>query len=424
MTDAVKTIARFPAGAVRLPPSKSMGHRLAIGAALGALCLGRGAGGESLIQNLGHSRDIKATLGCLSALGARFDETEAGLCVSAGTPAPADTPLFCDESGSTLRFLLPVAAAMGGGRLFTGRGRLLKRPMDVYARLFAQKGVAFEQGADGVRTGGPLPAGEYALPGDVSSQFVSGLLFALPLAGDGDSRIILESRLESRAYVDLTLQALAVFGVSAAWQNERTLAVPGGQRYAPARCAVEGDWSASAFFLAAGALGRPVRCQGLRRDTQQGDAAVLGILRQMGAQPYWRDEALCVTPGKLRAVTVDAREIPDLIPPLAALCCFCEGESRIVNAGRLRLKESDRLHALTLELTKLGADITEGPDSLTITGRPELDGGSANAHGDHRIAMALAVAAIGCTGPVRLSGWQSTDKSYPGFWEDFERESI
>jgi 3-phosphoshikimate 1-carboxyvinyltransferase len=244
------------------------------------------------------------------------------------------------------------------------------------------------------------------------------LLLALPLL-DGDSEIRLSTPLESGRYVDMTIDVMRRFGVDAG-ASGTSYFVKGGQRYRAARCKIEADYSQASFFLAAAALGLDVRVGGLNPDSVQGDAAMLRVLREMGAEAAWKDGVVSIRAETLCAVTVDAREIPDLVPPIAALCCFCDGTSEIVNAGRLRLKESDRLSALASELGKLGASVAETGDSLSITGVKRLKGGSVDAWGDHRVAMALAVASIRCDGPVSLTGWQSVNKSYPGFWRDFE----
>jgi 3-phosphoshikimate 1-carboxyvinyltransferase len=302
--------------------------------------------------------------------------------------------------------------------VFTGRGRLLKRPLDAYAKVFADAGSEFTQEPDRVIARGPLKNGRFALPGDVSSQFISGLLLALPLL-DGDSEIRLSTPLESGRYVEMTIEVMRRFGVGAN-ASGTSYFVEGSRRYRAARCKIEADYSQASFFLAAAALGLDVSVGGLNPDSVQGDIAMLRILREMGADVVWRDGVVSVRAEALSAVRVDAREIPDLVPPIASLCCFCEGTSEIVNAGRLRLKESDRLGALASELGKLGAKVTESGDALSITGVNRLKGGEVDAWGDHRIAMAMAVASIRCDGPVSLRGWQNVSKSYPGFWRDFE----
>lgn len=371
-------------GAITPPPSKSQAHRLLIAAAL--------ADGESRIEHLADSQDIQATRRCMAALKAPGE----------------DLPVLdCGESGSTLRFLIPVALALRGGGRFTGRGRLMERPQKPYFDLFDEKGIAYRQ-EDGVLTvQGRLTPGTFALPGDVSSQFVTGLLYALPLL-EGDSRITLTTPLESRGYVDMTLEALERFGIRAECPDGRTLRVPGGQTYRPCRAAVESDYSQAAFYYAANGLGGQVEILGLNPRSAQGDRCIV---------PYHMQ--LC-GPGEAE---LDVSQCPDLVPPLAAHAALRQGITRIVNAARLRIKESDRLTAVTQVLTALGADVVEGADRLTITGQPEgLAGGvTVDSHNDHRIAMMAAVAATRCAAPVTIVGAECVAKSYPDFWEDYER---
>lgn len=408
-----RIITALPAGIVDIPPSKSLSHRALIAAALASET------GPCTIVNTGDSQDIAATLGALESLGYGFRLTGGGLVIS-GKGGPVAREINCAESGSTLRFLLPLAALLDKEIAFSGRGRLMERPLDIYRQLFEKKGVGFGQRDGKVTVRGRLPSGVYSLPGDVSSQFVSGLLFALPLL-EGDSEIVLTIPLESKSYVDMTVDMLTRFGVSITQREGRYL-VAGGQRYRPVDYTVEGDYSQAAFFLGAAALGRDVACRGLRSNSLQGDRAILDVLARMGATVERSGDLVTVRARRLRGIIVDARQIPDLVPPIAAICCFCDGVSEIVGAGRLRLKESDRLRALAQELGKLGADITEGEDSLRIRGKPFLTGGTAHAHGDHRIAMAVAVASIRCKEPVTVSGAESVEKSYPRFWSDFEKE--
>lgn len=394
----VRRVTLFPRGVIEMPPSKSISHRALICAGL--------AEGESAIGNLASSEDIDATERCMRELR------------RAGGPA---VPLDCGESGSTLRFLIPVAAALYPKITFTGRGRLMERPLGPYFEALAGHGARMELREGVLTLSGRLRPGAYRLPGDVSSQFVSGLLLALPLL-DGDSEIQITTPLESGAYVDLTLDVMEHFGVRAANDGHRRFTVAGGQRYRARALTVEGDYSQAAFFLAAGALGCACECRGLSPGSRQGDGAITGILRQSGIQiRHTPQGGLAVEPGNPRAQTVDASAIPDLVPPLAAFFCFCEGESRIVNAGRLRHKESDRLAAVAGELRRLGADIAAEGDSLVIRGAKTLRGGRMSARGDHRIAMMGAVAAVRSEGDVIIEGAGCVAKSYPGFWRDFER---
>ena len=367
-------------GTVTPPPSKSQAHRLLLCAAL--------AGGESRIENLADSQDIQATRRCMAEL-----KTERN-----------SLPRFdCGESGSTLRFLIPIALALRGGGVFTGHGRLMERPQKPYFDIFDEKGVRYEQ-RDGVLTvQGKLPPGVYRLPGNVSSQFVTGLLYALPLL-EGDSELVLTTPLESRGYVDMTLEALARFGIRGT-ERENGFLIPGRQKYCPAQASVEADWSQAAFWLAAAALGNPVQPVGLEEDSSQGDR-VIG--------DYY--VPLC-RPGD---VDIDLSQCPDLAPPLAVMAAVRCGTTRLVNAGRLRLKESDRLASITQVLRALGADVEEGPDFLRIQGRDALAGGcTVDCCNDHRIAMMAAVAAARCESPVTLTGAECVANSYPDFWAHY-----
>ena len=370
------------AGAITPPPSKSQAHRLPIAAALGT--------GESHIENLANSQDIDATLRCMDALKAPGD----------GLPE-----LDCGESGSTLRFLIPVALALRGGGKFTGRGRLMERPQEPYFVMFREKGISYEQKDGTLTVRGRLTPGDYTLPGDVSSQFVTGLLYALPLL-EGDSRILLTTPLESRGYIDMTLDALEQFGVRAVCDGDRTFRVPGNQTYQPRDLTIEADWSNAAFWYAAQFVGCDLEIQGLNAFSTQGDMRIVPyFVKLQGKGP----------------VDLDVSQCPDLVPPLAAMAALREGETtRIVNAARLRIKESDRLAAVTQVLNALGGRVEEYEDHLVIHGRERLAGGvTVSGHNDHRIAMMAAIAAIRCHGPVTITGAECVKKSYPDFWEDY-----
>ena len=411
--EQAKLIDRFPAGAVQIPPSKSVAHRALICAAL--------AEGESEIKNIGLSRDVEATLNCLKALGARAEAFEGGLRLrGAVRGALARADLNAGESGTTLRFLMPIAGLFAREVCFLGEGRLLQRPFAEFFAALQENGIACCHLGDKLLLDGRLRPGTYHLAGDVSSQFVSGLLLALPLLEEA-SEIILNSPLQSKGYVDLTLDVMKDFGVTAENEAYARFAVPGGQAYLPRAYTVEADYSNAAFFLVAGALGREVECLCLNPSSLQGDKAILELLRDAGARVCAGENGgLCVKAGKLRPLEVDVSDIPDLVPPLTALLCFAEGQSRLFNASRLRMKESDRLHALAVEFNNLGARISEGEDYLLIEGVESLVGENvARAHNDHRIAMALAVASIRSRADIRLLGAESAAKSYPDFWQDF-----
>lgn len=393
-------------GAVTPPPSKSQAHRLLIAAAL--------ADGESTITNVGRSQDIEATVNCLEELGAGFSWAGSTVTVR-GMGANPMSPLrrmacprlACGESGSTLRFLIPVALAVRGGGIFTGRGRLMERPLKPYFDLFDEKGIFYEQKDGQLTVAGMLTPGEYRLPGDVSSQFFTGLLFALPLL-NGPSAIIPTTPLESEGYIKMTLQAMGQFGV----EMPVTMSLPpqyhprGNQTYRAADAEVEADWSQAAFWYAAMYLW-DVDVQGMNPHSSQGDRVMADYFDQFF---MWAD-------------SFDVSGCPDLAPPLAVMAALRGmGHTRLVNAARLRIKESDRLASITAVLSALGADVEEGPDFLKITGKERLAGGvEVDSFNDHRIAMMAAISATRCNHPVTINGAECVAKSYPNFWEEFEQ---
>ena len=407
-----------------VPSSKSMGHREIICAGLAA--------GTSIIDNISMSKDIEATMRCLKAINVAVDEIPSmiegrkALQISGtGLPMAAADSVDCGESGSTLRFFLPLGANLNCPLTFTGHGKLVSRPLQAYYDIFDEKFIQYfsDNGNLPVTVNGRLTPGTYKLPGDVSSQFVSGLLFVLPLL-NGDSVIEITSPLESSAYVDMTINCLAKFGVQI--ENERgehrRYLVPGKQHYVAQDSQVEGDWSQAAFWTVGGSLGASITCQGVNVNSLQGDQAVVSIMERMGAKLQQDANSVTVNGGATKATVIDAANCPDIIPVLTVLAAVSEGTTKIINAGRLRIKECDRLAAMTSELNKMGAAITEEPEGLTIVGKPEgLRGGvKVDAWNDHRIAMSLAIAAQKCAGPIILSGAESVAKSYPTFWEDYK----
>lgn len=398
-------------GSVVLPCSKSQAHRLLICAAL--------APGVSRVRNVQMNDDISATLGALSALGAavQINGEEIIIDGSALFSAP-QSRIDCKESGSTLRFLIPIAAAGGISAQFTGSGRLPQRPIGIYLDCLPKAGVrCASQGGLPLKIEGQLRSGVFTLPGNVSSQFITGLLLALPLL-PGDSEIRLTTPLESSAYVDMTIDAMASFGVTV--RREATgYSVPGNQRYAPRDCTVEGDWSQAAFFLCAGGLGGDLLLRGLRPDSLQGDKAAAELFARFGAQLRWEADGLRVSGGQLQGIEADASQVPDLVPALAATAALAQGVTRITGAARLRLKESDRLAAMAQGLHRLGCRVEELPDGLVIHGTKLLQSGCVNGCNDHRIVMAFAMAALRSGGPVEISDAQSVGKSYPHFFDDF-----
>ena len=380
-------------GKITVPASKSISHRALICAAL--------AKGRSEIKNLLDCADTKATIGILNAFGAKITR-DGDITIVEGIESPSETAFAdCFESGSTLRFLIPVAAALGIEAEFHGRAKLPERPITPYFTELEKNGIIFNTKTMPYKISGQLQAGDYSLAGDISSQFISGLLFALPLL-KGDSRIIITSPLQSKPYVDITIAELNKFGVKAE-ETDYGYFVPGNQRYMPQNTVIEADMSQAAFFVVANALGSDIKIEGLNMNSLQGDKAIIDIVQN----------------AKGNAFDVDASQIPDLVPILTVLAAFSNGVSHITNCGRLRLKECDRLAVTASELNKLGAKVTENSDSLTIEGVEAIHSGTCDSHVDHRIPMSLAIASTRSTEPVTINGAECVSKSYPNFFEDF-----
>jgi 3-phosphoshikimate 1-carboxyvinyltransferase len=398
-------------GSVAAIPSKSDAHRLLILAALSE--------GATHIRMDRRSEDIDATIGCLRALGAQIEEETDGVVVR-GIERAAENPLLdCGESGSTFRFLLPVVAALCSRARFTGSGRLPQRPIGELMRALEAHGVTFSADRLPFSISGRLTGGEFALAGNISSQYLTGLLLALP-ALDEASNITLITRLESAGYADITLHALRRFGIEVGVRGMTYHIDKGAKPVSPGEARVDGDWSNASFFLAAGALGAPVRVTGLALDSPQGDRAILDALIAFGAAIEASPGAVTVSPAPLAGCEIDVSDTPDLLPVLAVLGACAEGETYLVNAARLRLKESDRLATVSAMLRALGGSVTELPDALIIRGG-RLIGGTVESSRDHRIAMAAATASIRCQSEVTITGADAVNKSYPAFFEDFNR---
>lgn len=390
-------------GTVQAIPSKSDAHRALIAAALAdAPTRVTFARGDAF------GADVRATIGCLSALGASILHEEGAFFVKPCSPLGAVT-LDCGESGSTLRFLLPVAAALTDGYMITGRGRLPERPLEGLLDALAAHGCTIHgEAPEGSRyprlpftVSGPLKGGASSLPGNVSSQFVSGLLLSAPLL-DTDTRIEIDGELQSAGYVDMTLRTMRAFGAAVEALPDGYLARAGGYRTSGAY-RLDGDWSNAAVFLAAGSMGHAVRVSGLDASSAQPDRCCEALLSHVGGGNH-----------------IDVSGCPDLVPVLAARAAMAKGETHFDGAARLRLKESDRLSAIAEGLTALGSFVTERPDGLTVHGGG-IDGGEVSAYGDHRMVMAWTLAAIGARRSVVIDGAEAVEKSYPSFFEDFER---
>lgn len=401
-------------GEIKAVASKSFAHRLLILSAL--------SDKSTVIRCPESSEDIEATVRCLTALGAKIARIPEGFSVIPAdrTAVPGGRVLDCGESGSTLRFLLPVACALKADAVFEGRGRLPQRPVGPLLTALAEHGCTLSSGEGlPLRCVGQLTGGTFSVPANISSQFVSGLLLALPLLPE-KSLLKLTGDIESKNYIEMTLSAMRIFGAEIGFSPD-SMAVEGGGEYrSPGTVEVEGDWSNAAFWLCAGAMGSSgIRCLGLDPDSAQGDKAVLGILKAFGAEVSADKSGVCVKGNELRGTVIDAKDIPDLVPVLAAVASVAKGKTRIINAARLRIKESDRLKAVAETLSALGAVISETGDGLVVTGQGGLKGGAVDSFGDHRIAMTAAVASAVCSGPVTIGHAESVRKSYPGFFTDF-----
>ncbi len=444
----IRTVEPGPrTGEAEIPASKSRAHRLMICAAL--------SGRETRIKCRGISRDIAATAACLRGMGFRILEEGDGITVRPGDvnteqtevqtwnrpwdgtaertgagnaerPGDAEEDAYavmpCGESGSTLRFLLPVAGAMGLRGEFRMEGRLPERPLQPLWDVLAGKGMRLRREGNRLFFSGKIRPGEYRIAGNISSQYVSGLLFALPLL-EGKSTLEITGPVESADYIAMTEEALGQAGVPILKAGNRYRIPAGGYEHADGirETEVEADWSSGAFFLCMGALSPGgVAVRGLKEESRQGDRRILEILERFGARVSRDGDRIIVCRGTLRGITVDASGIPDLVPVIAATAAGAEGETVIEHAGRLRLKESDRLKTTTEMLRALGADIRETEDGLRILGKPRLRGGRTDSFRDHRIAMSAAVAAALCTEPVAVENAECTEKSFPGFWEILE----
>ncbi len=398
---------------VRAISSKSEAHRQLICAALGDKAC------EIVCSD--SNADIDATVACLVSLGADIKRSENGFYVKPIEKILKCANLDCNESGSTLRFLLPLAASLGADCSFSMRGRLPKRPLSPLYELLESNGISLSpQGSNPLKIKGKLLSGNYSVAADVSSQFISGMLFALSVA-EGDSTLTLEGSAESLPYVILTLDALTLFGADIVFDGKKRFEIKGRERLiSPRKTIVGGDWSNAAFFLVAGAVGKdPVTVTGLDENSRQGDRGILDILVKMGARIEKSGEKITVFPSDLHGIDINAKNIPDLVPILAVAASVARGESKIFGASRLRLKESDRIESVCQTLTALGADVIPTFDGMIIHGKKRLIGGEVDSFNDHRIAMSASVASLVCENSVTVKRFEAINKSYPAFGENF-----
>ncbi|MBR3836183.1 MAG: 3-phosphoshikimate 1-carboxyvinyltransferase [Clostridia bacterium] len=398
----IKITPSVLSGTAEAPASKSVAHRMLICAAL--------AGGKSRIKINKTSEDIEATASCLASLGVKIEKDGATWTVTPPDAFPKEATLDCGESGSTLRFMLPVVSALGITATLTGHGRLPERPIAPLLDEMKKHGISCGDGFP-IKVSGRLTGGKYKIAGNISSQFITGLLLALPLC-DGESVIEVIPPVESKPYIDITTSVLADFGVKVKESgNIYTVseALPVGGAFI-----AEGDWSNAAFLLALGA-----RVSGLNPYSVQGDRKILDVLTSFGAKIKNENGTIQADISDLHSTDVDASDIPDLVPVISALAASADGETKIYNAARLRLKESDRIETTVQMVNSLGGEAAATQDGLIIKGKPQLAGGTVDGCGDHRIVMSAAVMAPKCENPVVITGAQAVNKSYPEFFNEY-----
>ncbi len=401
-------------GEITIPPSKSLAHRAIIAASLSE--------GRSEISNLNFSRDVEATTKAMECLGVKIEKNkDREIIYGNGTLKLKNNVIDCEESGSTLRFMIPISLLADGKVTFIGKGQLEKRPLSVYHDMFCQQGINYSRGEKELplTIDGSLNSGTFEVRGDISSQFITGLLYTLPKL-EGDSKIIITTHLESKGYIDLTLDILQKFGVKIINENYKKFIIPGKQNYNSQNYIVEGDFSQMAFWLVGGFLNQGIKCFGMNPKSLQGDKVIIDILKKMGANITITEKEVSILGGDPNGTEIDLSQCPDLGPIITVLASLSEGETRIINAKRLRIKESDRITSMTTELNKLGANIIEKEDSMIIKGVKNLKGGvEVDSWNDHRVAMALAIAGTRCEEDIIITGGEAVKKSYPNFWLDY-----
>lgn len=414
--DCIKIVPSNLSGVINIPPSKSLSHRAVICAALSR--------GESNIDNIMFSDDIHATCEGMKRLGAQIERKgESNLRIRGKFPlASKMETIDCIESGSTLRFLIPISLLRDKTTVFTGKGKLVSRPLDTYYKIFNKQNIKYISNNSKLPLSieGKLRSGSFEIEGNISSQFITGLMFALPLLGE-DSKITIINELESKGYVDLTIDMLKRFGINIINNYYKEFFIKGNQKYINIDYRVEGDFSQAAFWLVGGILGEEILCKDLNTNSLQGDKVIMELIRSMDGHIVIKDSLVTTKASKTKGIIIDASQCPDIVPILAVLASLSEGETKIINASRLRIKESDRLKAISTELNKLGANVKELEDGLIIKGKERLTGGVVDSWNDHRIAMSLAIASIRCTSEVIITNSDTVKKSYPHFWEDFKK---
>lgn len=407
----VSCIPSVLGGKIKAISSKSEMHRILICASL--------CENTTKIKCNVMSKDIAATIDCLKAMGTEILVHEDIITVNP-KPFKKEADLDCGESGSTLRFLMPLVSALGMDTIIAGHGRLPERPISPLKEEMEKKGVIFHTDSKfPLHLTGKLQSGEYEIVGNISSQFITGLLLALPTL-NGDSIIKVIPPLESKSYVDITISVLGKFGIEIE-EKENTYIVKGNQKFiSPEEITVQGDWSNASFFLCVGALSeKGVTVTDLDINSPQGDKKILDVLKSMGADVQISSNEITVKKNRLNAITVDASDIPDLVPIISVVATACNGETKIVNAGRLRIKESDRIKSVLEMLNSVGGCVEETDDGIIIKGKTDLQGGMVNGYNDHRIVMSASILSTLCKEKIEITDANAVEKSYPDFFADF-----
>lgn len=401
-------------GNVDIPPSKSLAHRAIICASL--------AKGKSIINNITYSEDIIATIDGMRKLGAIIIENSNTLIITGidNFENIKNNTIDCNESGSTLRFLIPIFSLTNKEINFIGKNRLLYRPQEIYSEIFKNQNLVFKQDTSKITIKGRLNPNIYEINGNISSQFISGLLFTLPLL-NADSTIKITPPFESKSYVDLTIDILKKFGIDIEFLDKFTIFIKGNQKYTPFNYNVEGDYSQLAFFAVLGALNNKISCYGVDPLSLQGDKEIISILKESGVSVINENNGYCFSPTIPNGIKINLENCPDLGPILMVLGMYGKGSFHLYNAKRLRYKESDRIEAMESELKKLGVSITSDEDNIYINGGNNYSS-SELLYGqkDHRIVMSLSIAATMCQTPTTICGIEAINKSYPNFFEDLK----
>lgn len=412
----VKVYPSKVSGTVSIPSSKSIAHRAIICAALSK--------GKSTISNITYSKDIEATISCMRSFGAKIKTYESSCTIEGTDLFSQSNPIECDcnESGSTLRFLIPLGALTQSEVTYLGKGRLLSRPMDVYEKIFNEQNLFFKQNEEHIKIKGNLKPGNYTLNGNISSQFISGLMFVLPLL-DSDSTINIVEPYESKSYVDLTIDMLKNFEVEIKETSNTSYFIKGNQTYKARNISVEGDYSQVAFFNVLSCLNNEITCTNMNPNSYQGDKAILDILKNADCDITQTKDKVTVSTIKPSSQTIDLSNCPDLGPILCVLAAYSNGTTHIINAQRLRMKESDRIEAMESELKKWNVAISSNASSIKVTGKPSYSSDEIpviDSHNDHRIVMAMTVFGLCADTPCIIENAEAITKSYPHFFEDIK----